>query len=375
MATFAFSNMAPPQGATFVFGSWVCIASGSGGFDSHLTNSPTLKAASPESLGKLAESDDQGIMLLPYLTKEIEMKLEDNLGSTRTQIDLKLISTRIGTPLAQPLFGLRNSSSTYKQMIRSIYENSLDHLLCGKNHSVTASREAPIFDIYPDPVESSQDSLDFITNALVKIQLESCESHTLAELLDNLRKVASIDDLPFQHSTPLVTERETRSGGTILADYESDMESFSPERLVPVIIQQPGGAPSQHDPNEALDQISEDNLTLDAPQDEDESTRTARRVRNQHKGERRVQATERARLPPRNLNNKFNNVADPVFRTPIAAMTEATLRLMQMPQNSEMEHVIKLAKNVVEQLERQNPLSSLHGTQSRATATVIPQDK
>jgi len=161
MATFAFSNMAPPQGATFVFGSWVCIASGSGGFDSHLTNSPTLKAASPESLGKLAESDDQGIMLLPYLTKEIEMKLEDNLGSTRTQIDLKLISTRIGTPLAQPLFGLRNSSSTYKQMIRSIYENSLDHLLCGKNHSVTASREAPIFDIYPDPVESSQDSLDF----------------------------------------------------------------------------------------------------------------------------------------------------------------------------------------------------------------------
>jgi len=210
---------------------------------------------------------------------------------------------------------------------------------------------------------------------LVKIQLESCESHTLAELLDNLRKVASIDDLPFQHSTPLVTERETRSGGTILADYESDLESFSPERLVPVIIQQPGGAPSQHDPNEALDQISEDNLTLDAPQDEDESTRTARRVRNQHKGERRVQATERARLPPRNLNNKFNNVADPVFRTPIAAMTEAALRLMQMPQNSEMEHVIKLAKNVVEQLERQNPLSSLHGTQSRATATVIPQDK
>jgi len=147
-----------------------------------------------------------------------------------------------------------------------------------------------------------------------------------------------------------VTERETGSGGTILADYESDLKSFSPEHLVPVIIQQPRGAPSQQD-------------------------RTARKARNQHKGERRVQAAKRARLPPRNLNNEFNNVADPVFRTPIAAMTEATLRLMQMPQNSEMEHVIKLAKNVVEQLERQNPLSSLHGTQSRATATVIPQDK
>ena len=138
----------------------------------------------------------------------------------------------------------------------------------------------------------------------------------------------SIDDLPFQHGTPLATERETRSGGTVLADYKSDLESFSLERLVPVIIQQPGGAPSQHGPNEALDQISEDNLTQDAPQDEDEASCTANKARNQRKGECRVRATERARLTPRNLNNEFNNIADLVFRTPIAAMTEATLRLM-----------------------------------------------
>jgi len=46
---------------------------------------------------------------------------------------------------------------------------------------------------------------------------------------------------------------------------------------------------------------------------------------------------------------------------------------MQMPQNLEMERVIHLAKNAVEQLERQNPLSLLHGTRSRATATIIPQ--
>jgi len=38
-----------------------------------------------------------------------------------------------------------------------------------------------------------------------------------------------------------------------------------------------------------------------------------------------------------------------------------------------MERVIHLTKNVVEQLERQNQLSLLHGTRSRATATVIPQ--
>ena len=84
------------------------------------------------------------------------------------------------------------------------------------------------------------------------MQLKSCRDHTLAELLDNLREVTSIDDLPFQHGIPLETERETGSGGTVLADYESDLESFSHKHLVPVIIQ-PGGAPSQNDPNEALD--------------------------------------------------------------------------------------------------------------------------
>ena len=102
-----------------------------------------------------------------------------------------------------------------------------------------------------------------------------------------------------------------------------------------MIIQQPEA--SQHDPNEALDQISADNLTQDAPQDEDKATRTARRARNRRKEERRVHLAERARLPPRNHNNEFNNVIDPVFRTPIVAMTKATMRLMTMPRNLEIE--------------------------------------
>ena len=54
MATFAFSTMTPPRGVTFIFGSWVCIANGSGGFDSHLTNSPTLKITKSGDPNKLA---------------------------------------------------------------------------------------------------------------------------------------------------------------------------------------------------------------------------------------------------------------------------------------------------------------------------------
>ena len=82
MATFALSTMTIPQGTTFVFGSWVCIANGLGGFDSHLTNPTAPKLTSSESCDKLAESDDLGVMLLPDFAKEIKMKLEDNLGST-----------------------------------------------------------------------------------------------------------------------------------------------------------------------------------------------------------------------------------------------------------------------------------------------------
>ena len=71
MATYAFSTTTLPQGAVFIFGSWVCVANGSGGFDSHVTSLPTLKATSLESSNKLAGSSDHGIMLLPDLAKEI----------------------------------------------------------------------------------------------------------------------------------------------------------------------------------------------------------------------------------------------------------------------------------------------------------------
>ena len=70
MATFALSTMALPQGTTFVFGSWVYVENGSGGFDSHLTNSPTLKSPMSEDSIKFARSHDHGVTLLPDLAKE-----------------------------------------------------------------------------------------------------------------------------------------------------------------------------------------------------------------------------------------------------------------------------------------------------------------
>jgi hypothetical protein len=189
MATFGFTTMAFPQGATFIFGSWVCIANGLGGFDSHLTNPIEPEAISSESCDAITESDDHGDMLLPDLAKEIEQKLEDKLGFTRTRIDLSLNSTRVETLLARPIFGLRNASSTYQQVIKSIYssyEDSLDQTLGVENFSATASRAAPVFDVYSDSDESSHDSLDPIIDVLAKLQLKSCHDYSFTEPLDNL---------------------------------------------------------------------------------------------------------------------------------------------------------------------------------------------
>ena len=143
-----------------------------------------------ESCNDLAGSEDHRNMLLPNHAKEIEQKLEDNSGSTRTQIDLKSNSTRIETLLARPIFGLRNASSTYQQMIKSIYSAygaSLDYLSYVKNSLTTASREAPIFDVYSDSDESSSDdNLDLIIDALTQLQVKSRSARTPTELLDHL---------------------------------------------------------------------------------------------------------------------------------------------------------------------------------------------
>jgi hypothetical protein len=39
MASFNFTSAVLDEGTTFIFGSWICVANGLGGFNSHLANS------------------------------------------------------------------------------------------------------------------------------------------------------------------------------------------------------------------------------------------------------------------------------------------------------------------------------------------------
>ena len=80
-------------------------------------------------------------------------------------------------------------------------------------------------------------------------------------------------------------------GSTVLADYTSSSGEHSPDREI--LMANVNGSQNngrQIDPNEMLQQISGDELSVNVPPDEDDITRGERRKRNQ-RWEARRQAT------------------------------------------------------------------------------------
>jgi hypothetical protein len=47
MASSSFTSIMLDEGTTFIFGSWICIANGLGGLNSHLTDSRKPEASTP----------------------------------------------------------------------------------------------------------------------------------------------------------------------------------------------------------------------------------------------------------------------------------------------------------------------------------------
>jgi hypothetical protein len=94
---------------------------------------------------------------------------------------------------------------------------------------------------------------------------------------------------------------------------------------------------TQYD-NEQLADISADEPTVDAPQDEDEEHQRIQRAKNAKRAQRRHNAQNRAR-EPRDFNNTFATVANREYHTPIGAITEATLLAQQLPSNPQIQRL------------------------------------
>ena len=85
MVSFDFGFPAIDAGTTFVFGSWFCIADGSGGFSSHLIGSASTKMLLQERLGETTSAE----ILLPEIAEEIESLSLSDKTSTRFPLELE----------------------------------------------------------------------------------------------------------------------------------------------------------------------------------------------------------------------------------------------------------------------------------------------
>ena len=239
MASFEFSFPAIDAGTTFVFGSWFCIANSSGGFSSHLIDPASTETPQREQHGEITSAE----ILLPGIAKEIEsLSLSDSM------------------PTHFP-FVLKNSAMTYSALSRQ--------------WDRTGIRTPPLFDSYPD----SDDDFDLDSDS------PDCQGLTILDMpqsrivfwkdlestddVNNARLVACLWDLPYQPGKPLPLVREEEIGDTALVDYS--MTHSTPDRQVYVSLhgeESALGSQADRYANDSLDQISDDELLVNAPQDE-----------------------------------------------------------------------------------------------------------
>ncbi|RLN31041.1 hypothetical protein C2845_PM05G20100 [Panicum miliaceum] len=123
--------------------------------------------------------------------------------------------------------------------------------------------------------------------------------------------------------------------------------------------------------------ISCDENTADAPQDEDEEQKRRHHLRNSKRNKRRRNAQERTRNPHwwRNLHGEFEAAADEEFVTPMGNIYEASLLLQQIPQMDATQRIMRLVKQATIQLDKMDPLKSVQHTHSRSErhGSSVPQ--
>ena len=111
--------------------------------------------------------------------------------------------------------------------------------------------------------------------------------------------MACLRDLPYQSGRPLSPVRGEEIGDTALVNYSTT--HLTPDRQVYISLHGESSAlSSQADQyaNENLEQISDDELSVNAPQDESQQDKESRRQRNRRRATRRKNMTTRAQRTP-----------------------------------------------------------------------------
>jgi hypothetical protein len=160
-----------------------------------------------------------------------------------------------------------------------------------------------------------------------------------ADLTDgNSRCVAYLDSLPFQEGTPLAPAEEH----TPTEVATSDSILGSPDRQVFMTTNETPG-PSWTQPDRFLEDISADELSANAPADETDANKNARRERNRRRNERRRRLRES--LPIRNLAEAPDQVENRMHTTPEQCLMSITTIAHQAQGMRAGEVIAKLAED------------------------------
>jgi hypothetical protein len=160
-----------------------------------------------------------------------------------------------------------------------------------------------------------------------------------ADLTDrNSCCVAYLDSLPFQEGTPLApteehTPTEVATTDSVLGTHDHQVFMAAGET--------PG--PSGTRPDRYFDDISADEFSANAPADETNDDKNARREHNRKRNERR--RCLRESLPIRNLAETLDQVASRVHTTPEQCLMSITMIAHQAQGTRVGEVIAKLAEH------------------------------
>jgi hypothetical protein len=143
-------------------------------------------------------------------------------------------------------------------------------------------------------------------------------------------------ELPLQEGKPLSPISEEGEGSIELLKYSHTADNLLDHQVYMASLRNADDnelGPKYDD--ELLADVSADERTADAPQDENEEHRRIRRLKNAKRAQCRQNVKNHARNPmhQRNLNNAFAAAADQEYRTPIGGIVEAALLAQQLPPN------------------------------------------
>jgi hypothetical protein len=272
------------HGDTFVFSSWVCTADDAGSFQHRLTMTPNPKTGLVTLLEVITGTITRkfGEISLYNQHADFESGSASNSNSRSPWVIASESATEPSyedAPLHENFpYGLCNASRAHAEALvtrRAGKEIASDYSSNSNPASVYYSDSSYEFDFGSDPVKpeskitTTEEPLSGPATGLVITSTTAGRyvywpDHKRADPTDsNSRCVAYLDLLPFQEGTPLAPTEEHTS--TEVTTTGSDLST--PNRQVFMAAGETPG-PLETRPDRYLDDISEDELSANAPADE-----------------------------------------------------------------------------------------------------------